>query len=151
MTKLTRRTFIKRGILATIGLFFLDAFWFEKYVIEWNYFDISKPNNNKINQITLIEIENIKYYNQAEKVLIPSIDFRRNIITEGIKLNQLLGKEFLIGSVKLKAHDLCRPCKYLQERLKQKNFIKELLQKGGIRCEVLNNGKINIGSNITNE
>ena len=110
-----------------------------------------KKNNNKINQITLIEIENIKYYNQAEKVLIPSIDFRRNIITEGIKLNQLLGKEFLIGSVKLKAHDLCRPCKYLQERLKQKNFIKELLQKGGIRCEVLNNGKINIGSNITNE
>ena len=110
-----------------------------------------KKNNNKINQITLIEIENIKYYNQVEKVLIPSIDFRRNIITEGIKLNQLLGKEFLIGSVKLKAHDLCRPCKYLQERLKQKNFIKELLQKGGIRCEVLNNGKINIGSNITNE
>ena len=110
-----------------------------------------KKNNNKINQITLIEIENIKYYNQVEKVLIPSIDFRRNIITEGIKLNQLLGKEFLIGSVKLKAHDLCRPCKYLQARLKQKNFIKELLQKGGIRCEVLNNGKINIGSNITNE
>ena len=110
-----------------------------------------KKNNNKINQITLIEIENIKYYNQVEKVLIPSIDFRRNIITEGIKLNQLLGKEFLIGSVKLKAHDLCRPCKYLQERLKQKNFIKELLQKGGIRCEVLNNGKINIGSKITNE
>ena len=110
-----------------------------------------KKNNDKRNQITLIEIENIKHYNQVEKVLIPSIDFRRNIITEGIKLNQLLGKEFLIGSVKLKAHDLCRPCKYLQERLEQKNFIKELLYKGGIRCEVLNDGKISVGSKITNE
>ena len=110
-----------------------------------------KKNNDKRNQITLIEIENIKYYNQVAKALIPSIDFRRNIITEGIKLNQLLGKEFLVGEVKLKAHDLCRPCKYLQERLEQKNFIKELLYKGGIRCEVLNDGKISVGSKITNE
>ena len=111
----------------------------------------SKKNNDKRNQITLIEIENIKNYNQVAETLIPSIDFRRNIITEDVKLNQLLGKEFLIGEVKLKAHDLCRPCKYLQERLKQKDFIKELLHKGGIRCEILNNGTINVGSKITNE
>jgi len=110
-----------------------------------------KKNNDKRNQITLIEIENIKNYNQVAETLIPSIDFRRNIITEGIKLNQLLGKEFLVGEVKLKAHDLCRPCKYLQERLKQKDFIKELLNRGGIRCEILNNGTINVGSKITNE
>ena len=99
-----------------------------------------KKNNDKKNQITLIEIDNIKYYNRVAKTLIKSIDFRRNIITEGIKLNQLLGKEFVIGEVKLKAHDLCRPCKYLQERLKQKDFIKEMLHKGGIRCEILTNG-----------
>ena len=110
-----------------------------------------KKNNGERNQITLIEIENIKYYNQVAKALIPSIDFRRNIITEGIKLNQLLGKEFLIGAVKLKAHDLCRPCKYLQERLEQKDFVKELLHKGGIRCEILNDGKINVGTKITSE
>ena len=83
--------------------------------------------------------------------MIKSIDFRRNIITEGIKLNQLLGKEFVIGEVKLKAHDLCRPCKYLQERLKQKDFIKEMLHKGGIRCEILTNGIINVGSKVANE
>tara|TARA_B100000965_G_C19540308_1_gene735259 strand:- start:79 stop:522 length:444 start_codon:yes stop_codon:yes gene_type:complete len=110
-----------------------------------------KKNNDKKNQITLIEIENIKYYNRVAKTLIKSIDFRRNIITEGIKLNQLLGKEFVIGEVKLKAHDLCRPCKYLQERLKQKDFIKEMLHKGGIRCEILTNGIINVGSKVANE
>ena len=86
-----------------------------------------KENNDKKKQITLIEIESINYYNKISKTSIKAIDFRRNIITKDIKLNNLLNKEFFIGEVKVKAHDLCRPCKYLQSLLKQKNFIKELL------------------------
>tara|TARA_B100001146_G_scaffold16937_1_gene13382 strand:- start:216 stop:656 length:441 start_codon:yes stop_codon:yes gene_type:complete len=108
-----------------------------------------KENNEKKSQITLIEIENINYYNNISKTLIPSINFRRNIITSGIKLNELLNKEFYIGKVRVKAHDLCRPCKYLQELLKQNNIIKEFLHKGGLRCEILTSGKICIGDKIT--
>jgi len=105
-------------------------------------------NNNEKCQITLIESENINYYNQKFKTSIAYIDFRRNIITSGIKLNELLGKEFFVGEVKVKAHDLCRPCKYLQKNLKQENIIKEFLEKGGLRCEILNNGKISVGDKI---
>ena len=105
--------------------------------------------NQKERQITLIEIENINHFNKISKTNIAAIDFRRNIITENIKLNVLLNKEFFVGNVKLKAHDLCRPCKYLQELLKQNNIIKELLHKGGLRCEILTNGKIYIGDKIT--
>ena len=108
-----------------------------------------KENNEKKSQITLIEIENINYYNKISKTLIASINFRRNIITSGIKLNELLNKEFYIGKVRVKAHDLCRPCKYLQELLKQNNIIKEFLHKGGLRCEILSSGKICIGDKIT--
>ena len=108
-----------------------------------------KKDNNKMNQITLIEIENINYYNKVSGTSIHPINFRRNIITKDIKLNELVGKELLIGSVKIKVHDLCRPCKYLQESLKQKNFIKELLLKGGLRCEILSSGKISVGDSIT--
>ena len=108
-----------------------------------------KENNEKKSQITLIEIENINYYNNISKTQIPSINFRRNIITSGIRLNELLYKEFYIGKVRVKAHDLCRPCKYLQELLKQNNIIKEFLHKGGVRCEILSSGKICIGDKIT--
>ena len=108
-----------------------------------------KENNEKKSQITLIEIENINYYNKISKTQIASINFRRNIITSGIKLNELLNKEFYIGKVRVKAHDLCRPCKYLQELLKQNNIIKEFLHKGGLRCEILTSGKICIGDKIT--
>ena len=107
-----------------------------------------KENNSKISQITLIEIENVKYYNNLNGTTIPSIDFRRNIITEGIQLNELLDKEFQIGEVRIKAHDLCRPCKYLQERSKQGKIIQEFMRRGGLRCEILNNGKITIGDKI---
>ena len=107
-----------------------------------------KENNEKRSQITLIEIENINYYNNISKTLIPSINFRRNIITSGIRLNELLNKEFYIGKVRVKAHDLCRPCKYLQKLLKQNNIIKEFLHKGGLRCEILSSGKICVGDKI---
>ena len=104
-------------------------------------------NNNK-SQLTFIEIENINYVNKILVSKIPAINFRRNIITQGVNLNDLNGKEFFVGPVKVKAHDLCRPCKYLQQLLNQKDLMKELLFKGGLRCEILINGKISIGDII---
>ena len=108
-----------------------------------------KENNEKKCQVTLIEIENINYYNKITRTQIPSINFRRNIVTSGVRLNELLNKEFFVGKVRIKAHDLCRPCKYLQELLKQDNIIKEFLDKGGLRCEILSSGKISVGDKIT--
>ena len=107
-----------------------------------------KENNEKRCQITLIEIENINYYNKITGTTIPAINFLRNIVTEGIQLNVLVGKEFFIGAVKVKAHDLCRPCKYLQESLHQKNTVKDLLHTGGLRCEILSSGKICVDDQI---
>ena len=107
-----------------------------------------KEDNNKRCQITLIEIECINHYNKITGTTIPAINFLRNIITEGIQLNVLVGKEFYIGAVKVKAHDLCRPCKNLQESIQQKNTVKELLHTGGLRCEILSSGKICVNDQI---
>jgi len=107
-----------------------------------------KKGNQKINQITFIESENIDNFNKLIGKNIPYIDFRRNIVTRGIKLNGLVKKEFIIGKVIFKAHDLCEPCRNLQDSLKIKNLVKNLLHKGGLRCEILNSGKININDNI---
>ena len=99
-------------------------------------------NNHKKSQLTLIEIENINYYNKVSTSSIEPLKFRRNIVTQGISLNELVNKEFIIGNIKVKAHDLCRPCKYLQESLNQNNLVKELILKAGLRCEILTSGKI---------
>ncbi len=67
MTNLTRRKFIKRGILASIGLVLLDSLWFEKYVIDWNYFDISKSEKDKIKiiQISDLHFDQLRYFHRS--------------------------------------------------------------------------------------
>ncbi len=104
--------------------------------------------NDPFNQLSLIESENIDYYNFKYGLNIPYIDFRRNIITKGISLNDLVGKKFLIGKVKLEGIDLCRPCRHLSEVLNQDNIIKEFLRKGGLRCQILSTSIIELGDKI---
>jgi len=99
-------------------------------------------------QITLIEKENIDYYNNKYKTKIPYIDFRRNIVTEGIELNSLVQKEIEIGNIKILPYQLCRPCSHLEQMVNSKDIIKEFLKKGGLRCEVLVSGKVKIGDEI---
>ena len=99
-------------------------------------------------QITLIEKENIDYYNNKYKTKIPYIDFRRNIVTEEIKLNNLIKKEIEIGTIKIVPYQLCRPCLHLEQMLNSKDIVKEFLIKGGLRCEVLVSGKVKIGDKI---
>ena len=106
--------------------------------------------NGDREQITLIESENIDYYNKNFNTNFNYLDFRRNIVTKDIELNSLIGKTIKVGKIKLKVNDLCRPCKNLQNRLGQNNIIREFLKRGGLRCEILTSGFINVGDKIIN-
>ena len=104
--------------------------------------------NESRKQITLIESENIDYYNKKFNVNFSYLDFRRNLITKNIQLNDLVGKKLSIGDIYVQVHDLCKPCKYLQEILGKNNIVKEFLRKGGLRCEILVSGNIKVGDEI---
>ena len=104
--------------------------------------------NDPYNQLSLIESENIDAYNIKFGLDIPYINFRRNIITKGIQLNDLIGKKLQIGNVELEGVELCRPCRHLTEMLNQKNILKEFMRKGGLRCKILSSSKISIGDKI---
>ena len=104
--------------------------------------------NDPYCQLSLIESENIDYYNSKYGLNIPYTDFRRNIVTKKIELNNLIGKKFLIGEVEVEGVDLCRPCRHLTQMLNQENILKEFLRRGGIRCRILTSSKISIGDKI---
>ncbi|MDC0250221.1 MOSC domain-containing protein [Candidatus Pelagibacter sp.] len=107
-----------------------------------------KEFNDPYNQLSLIESENIDNYNIKFGLNIPYLDFRRNIVTKGIKLNDLVGKKILVGNVEVEGIDLCRPCRHLTEVLGQDNILKEFLRGGGLRCQVLSSSSIKIGDKI---
>ena len=117
-----------------------------KGIVGDRYFkDFSDP----MSQLTLIESENIDHYNRRYNLNIDYLDFRRNIITKDIKLNNYVDKKILIGKVEVEVIDLCRPCRFLQEKLNKNNIIKEFLRKGGLRCRILSSGTIKVGDLIT--
>ena len=116
-----------------------------KGIVGDRYFkDFSDP----MSQLTLIESENIDDYNKRYNLNIDYLDFRRNIVTKDIKLNDYIDKKILIGKVEVEVIDLCRPCRFLQEKLNKNNIIKEFLRKGSLRCRILSSGNIKIGDLI---
>ena len=103
---------------------------------------------NRYEQVTLIESENIDYFNKTVKNKFKYKDFRRNIITSGIDLNDTINKKIKINDVILKVHQLCQPCRYLQNKLNIKNLVKLLVNKSGVYAEVVESGKISIFDQI---
>jgi len=107
-----------------------------------------KDFNDPYCQLSLIESENIDYYNLKYGLNIPYVNFRRNVVTKGVRLNELVGKKLQVGNVELEGVDLCRPCRHLTEVLNQNNILKEFIRKGGLRCQILSSSVINIGDEI---
>ena len=100
-------------------------------------------------QVTLIQSEVLTSLNKKFNITVKPEESRRNVLTEGIEINDLIGKEFLVGTVRLRAHRLTRPCKYLENLLGQPGLYKELWDHGGISCEILTDGVIEEGDIIT--
>ena len=101
-----------------------------------------KNFKNKYEQVTLIESEKINYFNKISKNNFSYKDFRRNIVTTGIDLNKIVNKKILINNVVLKVHQLCQPCTYLQNKLDVNNLVKLMVNKSGVRAEIVQSGII---------
>ena len=102
----------------------------------------------KKEQVTLINLEEINNFNNQIKQNIDAKNFRRNIIVSGINLNKLIKKKIMINEVVLKIHEICQPCKYLQDKLKIPGLVKMLVNKSGVRAEILSSGSLSVGDNI---
>jgi MOSC domain-containing protein YiiM len=98
-------------------------------------------------EVTLIELESIEALAQEKNVVIDPAAARRNIVTRGVPLNHLVGREFQVGGVKLLGCRLCEPCDYLQG-LTTEGVLKGLIHRGGLRAEILVGGTIRVGDPI---
>ncbi len=72
---------------------------------------------------------------------------RRQITVRGIRLNDLIGKRFLVGEVECYAVKLCEPCKHL-ESMTRPGLIEDLLHRAGINADILSDGTISVGDEV---
>jgi MOSC domain-containing protein YiiM len=98
-------------------------------------------------EITLIEIEAVERMCE-DGVHISPDQTRRNIITRGILLNNLVGKIFTVGEIQLRGVRLCEPCDYLADRTDPK-IKQSMLHQGGLRADILSEGFIHTDDLIT--
>lgn len=99
-------------------------------------------------QLTLIESEAIEALTRETAIEFQHSESRRNLITRGVALNHLVGKEFNIGEVRVLGIRLCEPCEHL-EKLTRPGVLKGLIHRGGLRGQILTEGTIRVGDAIT--
>jgi MOSC domain-containing protein YiiM len=98
-------------------------------------------------EITLIDAAALEAFEDRSGRHLPPGASRRNLVTRGIDLNSLVGKQFWIGAVLCRGVRLCPPCGHL-ERLSGSGLAQGLLGRGGLRAEIVEGGPIQAGDPI---
>ena len=92
--------------------------------------------------LTLVEAE------EVERAGLAPGETRRQLTVRGIRLNDLVGKRFRVGPIECVGVELCEPCLHL-ESMTRPGIIKDLAHRAGLNADVLNDGTIAVGDEIT--
>jgi MOSC domain len=101
------------------------------------------PSGMPGSALTLIEAEVCESF---EPALEPS-EHRRNVVTRGIDLNALVGREFTLGAVRCRGMRLCEPCTVAQ-RYAGRPVLRALVHRGGLRADILRDGELRVGDPV---
>ena len=97
--------------------------------------------------VTLIAAEAVEAVVHEGDVSIEPAATRRNVLTRGIDVNELVGKRFRIGDVECQGVELCEPCSHL-ESMTQPGVIKAFVHRGGLNADILSDGEISVGDPV---
>ena len=98
-------------------------------------------------EVTFIEAENIEQFAADTGLSFTGLDARRNIVTRGVALNDLVETEFQVGEVRIRGIRFCEPCQYLADRT-HSEILPALLGRGGLRAQIIGGGTIQVGDTI---
>jgi MOSC domain-containing protein YiiM len=97
--------------------------------------------------ITLIAAEAVEAMEREHGISIEPRASRRNVVTRGVDVNDLVGKRFRVGDVECEGVELCEPCSHL-EAMTKPGVIKGLVHRGGLNADILSDGAINVGDDV---
>jgi MOSC domain-containing protein YiiM len=97
--------------------------------------------------LTLIEAEALAALSAEAGVELAPAEARRNLLTSGIGLNDLVGRRFRIGAVECVGDRLAEPCSHLA-RLTDPRVLRALVDRGGLRADIVRGGPIAVGDPV---
>lgn len=106
----------------------------------------TKPKASR--QITFIEAEALEALARELGMVLSPGETRRNVVTRGVALNHLVGREFTVGQARFLGHELCEPCKYLAGLTGRPDLLPGLVHRGGLRAEILDGGLVRVGDPV---
>ena len=106
----------------------------------------AKPKPGR--QITFIEAEAIEALARELGLVVAPGETRRNVVTRGVPLNHLVGREFRVGAARFRGTELCEPCKHLVGLTAKPEILPGLVHRGGLRAEVLEGGELAPGDAV---
>lgn len=98
-------------------------------------------------EVTFIEVEAIEALQGESGINLAPGAARRNVVTRGIALNHLVGREFRVGEARFRGIRLCEPCTHL-EGLSGTGLKAALHHRGGLRADIVSGGTIHVGDII---
>jgi MOSC domain-containing protein YiiM len=98
--------------------------------------------------ITLIEAEAVEGLARDTGIVLDAAEARRNVLTRGVALNDLVGRRFTVGEIECVGRRLCDPCSHL-EKLTRPGVLKGLVDRGGLRADIVRGGAIRPGDALT--
>ena len=101
-----------------------------------------------IREATLIELETLTALVRDHNTELSVDEHRRNLTTEGVPLNHLVGKRFKVGMTVLEGGRLNEPCRYL-DMVTRKNVFEFLKNRSGLNCRIIEGGEIRVGDVIS--
>ncbi|MBL4580270.1 MAG: MOSC domain-containing protein [Gammaproteobacteria bacterium] len=99
------------------------------------------------NHISLISKEELDSFLERNNAEIDYVDFRRNILTSGIDLYGLIGKQFKLGNTLCQGVEDCEPCAFLAATV-HRAVLPDLEKKAGLRAIILEDGELKVGDTI---
>ena len=106
-----------------------------------------RPSEGGGREVTLIEAEELERLRAERGIELTPIESRRNVLTRGIRLLDLIGRRFRIGEVVCEGVKICEPCAYLEE-LTGKPVNEPLVHRAGLRANVLIGGTLRVGDAV---
>jgi hypothetical protein len=94
--------------------------------------------------LTLIEAEVCESFDPP----LQADEHRRNLVTRGVELNGLVGREFMIGEVRCRGMRLCEPCRVM-DGYASRPLLRALVHRGGLRADILDDGEFHVGDRIS--